>query len=79
MREDNGANEAIRQRMTTTPAQALPRLVPPADEPPMAKGVIAEILERLARVEDELGIHRPGKPHEPLPGSDVRPLTEGEH
>jgi len=56
-----------------TPAERLP----PA---PMSAGVVGEILERLAVIEDQLGIsRRRRKPHEPLPGSDVQPLgSEGD-
>lgn len=60
-------------RMIQTPAP----LIPPAETPKGNVGVLAEILERLDAIEDNLGIRRrTGKPHEPLEGSTVQPMTD---
>lgn len=69
----------IRRRMTTTPAQALPRLEQPATPEAPEQGWIGEILERLDVIEDTLGIRRRrSAPYSPLPGSDVQPLDDKE-
>lgn len=57
-------------RMIHTPAERLP-------EAPEAVGPYAEILRRLDRIEDELGL-RARRAHQPLPGSTVEPLGSEE-
>lgn len=59
----------------TTPADRLPALVEP--EVRLPSSMLGEILERLDRIDQHLGIDsKPRKPFEPLPGSDVQPLSD---
>lgn len=67
------------QHEVTTPAPRLPELVAPPAARPLDPGLISKILSRLDVIEESLGIDSSArKPHEPLPGSDVRPLTEAD-